>query len=151
MKEMGKGQRQERKKGSNSDNWLDMERNKQRGLIQLQSYRILWLYDYNLVSEKEKQTWELVWEQDEYVLLKINGIWTKALLGEIKFMKDWLKAVQSIHSTLYLKIYPLESPGQQRAMHFMDSLQKTPFRLFGSSGCAPPEKVAGFYYIDNEQ
>ena len=48
--------------------------NKQRSLTQLQSYRLMCLYNYSFLSEKEKQKGELLWEQDEYTLLKINCI-----------------------------------------------------------------------------
>lgn len=41
-------------------------------------------------------------------------------------MKDWLQAVQTINSSVYLKSYPLASPGQQKAMNLMISLQETP-------------------------
>lgn len=66
--------REEKKKGGDFDGWLDMRRNKQRSPVWLESGRLTWLYDFSLLSEKEKQKGEFSWEQDGYVLLKINCI-----------------------------------------------------------------------------
>lgn len=71
--------RRERRRGvelkkADFNSWLDMRRNKQRSPGQLESCRLTWLHDFSFLSEKEKQKGEFIWEQDGYVLLKINCI-----------------------------------------------------------------------------
>lgn len=93
----------------------------------------MWLYDYNFLSGKGKQNGNLVWEKDGYVLLKINCIWTKAQLREIKFIKDWLKALQSIHSPT-LKNLHLGEPRAAESCKSHAQHSRNSLRLLGASG-----------------
>jgi len=100
--------------------------NKQRSLTQLQSYRLMCLYNYSFLSEKEKQKGELLWEQDEYTLLK-NKLHLNKSSAERNTIYEGLVescSVYSIHSVL--ENLPLGESSQQRVMNFMDSLQETP-------------------------
>lgn len=109
----------------------------------------MWLYNHSFLSEKREAEGRVSLGARWLCSLKNKLHLNKSSAERNKIIKDWLKAVQSIHSTLFENLSRGESRTTE-SCEFHEQPLRNSFRLLGASGCAPPEKLACFYHTDNE-